>query len=104
MYSIASGKSDCPLGHAYAVAGKRAEARKVIAELEQLSKGKYISPYFFAVIYAGLGERDQTFAWLERAYQERHQFMTLLGVEPLFDPLRSDPRFAGLVRRIGLPS
>ena len=92
------------LGHAYAVAGKRAEARKVIGELEQLAKQKYVSPYFIAVIYAGLGDRDQTFAWLEKAYQERHQYMTLIGVEPVFDPVRSDPRFANLIRRIGLPS
>jgi DNA-binding winged helix-turn-helix (wHTH) protein/TolB-like protein/Tfp pilus assembly protein PilF len=91
------------LGHAYAVAGKRAEARKVIAELETLAKQKYVSPYFIAIIYAGLGERDQTFAWLEKAYQERHQLMTLIGVEPLFDPVRSDPRFVDLVRRIELP-
>jgi tetratricopeptide (TPR) repeat protein len=92
------------LGHAYAVAGKRAEARKVIVELEQLSKRKYVSPYFIAVIYTGLGERDQAFTWLEKAYQERHQYMTLIGVEPLFDPLRSDPRFAALLRRLGIPS
>lgn len=92
------------LGYAYAAAGKRAEARKVIDQLERLSKGKYISPYFFAIIYAGLGERDQTFAWLEKAFQERHQLMTLIGVEPLFDSVRSDPRFADLKRRVGLSS
>ena len=86
------------------MAGRRAEARKVIDELEQLSKRKYVSPYFIAVIYSGLGERDQTFAWLEKAYQERHPYMTLIGVEPVFDPVRSDPRFADLVRRVGLPS
>ena len=92
------------LGHAYAMAGKRTEARKAISDLERLSKREYVSPYFIAVIYAGLGERDQTFAWLEKAFQERHQFMTLIGVEPLFDPVRSDPRFADLMRRVGLPS
>jgi tetratricopeptide (TPR) repeat protein len=92
------------LGHAYAVAGRRAEARKVIAELEQLSKRKYVAPYFIAVIYVGLGERDQAFAWLEKAFKERHPYMTLIGVEPVFDPLRSDPRFADLMRRVGLPS
>jgi DNA-binding winged helix-turn-helix (wHTH) protein/TolB-like protein/Flp pilus assembly protein TadD len=92
------------LGHAYAVAGRHAEARKVIDQLEQLSKRKYVPPYFIAVIYAGLGERDKMFAWLERAYQERHPFMTFIGVEPVFDPVRSDPRFVELVRRVGLPS
>jgi tetratricopeptide (TPR) repeat protein len=92
------------VGHAYAVAGRHAEARKVIDQLEQLSKRTYVPPYFIAVIYAGLGERDQMFAWLEKAYQERHPFMTLIGVEPMFDRVRSDPRFIDLVRRIGLPS
>lgn len=97
-------KAIATLGHAYAVAGRHAEARKVLDQLEQLSKRKYVSPYFIAVIYAGLGERNQMFAWLEKAYQERHPYMTLIGVEPVFDPVRSDPRFVELVRRVGLPS
>jgi DNA-binding winged helix-turn-helix (wHTH) protein/TolB-like protein/tetratricopeptide (TPR) repeat protein len=97
-------KAIATLGHAYAVAGRHAEARKVLDQLEQLSKRKYVSPYFIAVIYAGLGERDLMFAWLEKAYQERHPFMTLIGVEPMFDQVRSDPRFIELVRRVGLPS
>jgi TolB-like protein/Flp pilus assembly protein TadD len=92
------------LGYAYAVAGKRAEARKVIVDLAGLSKRKYVSSYFIAGIYAGLGERDQTFAWLEKAYQERQTSMTLIAVDPVFDPVRSDPRFVHLVRRVGLPS
>ncbi len=86
------------------MAGKRAEARKVIDDLAELSKRKYVSPLFIAGIYAGLGERDQAFAWLEKAYQERPPSMTLIGVEPVFDSLRSDPRFVDLVRRVGLPS
>jgi tetratricopeptide (TPR) repeat protein len=90
------------LGHAYAVAGKRAEARKVIDDL--LSKGKYVSPYFIACIYAGLGERDQVFAWLDKAYQERHPLITWIHVEPMFDGIRSDPRFTDLVRRVGIPN
>jgi DNA-binding winged helix-turn-helix (wHTH) protein/TolB-like protein/Flp pilus assembly protein TadD len=92
------------LGYAYAVAGKRAEARKVIDDLAELSKRKYVSPSFIAGIYANLGERDQAFAWLEKAYQERHPSMTFIGVDAVFDPVRSDPRFADLVRRVGLPS
>ena len=86
------------------MAGRRAEARKVIDDLAERSKRKYVSPYFIAGIYAALGERDHAFAWLEKAYQDRHPFMTLIGAEPVFDSLRSDPRFADLVRRIGLPS
>jgi DNA-binding winged helix-turn-helix (wHTH) protein/TolB-like protein len=92
------------LGYAYAVAGKRDEARKVIDDLAERSKRKYVSPSFIAGIYAGLGERDQAFAWLEKAYQERQPSLTLIGVEAVFDPLRSDPRFADLMRRVGLPS
>ena len=89
------------LGYAYAVSGKRAEARKVLAEL---AKRKYVSPYFIAAIYTGLGDRDQIFVWLERAYQEHHPNMTQIGVDPVFDPVRSDPRFADLMRRVGLSS
>jgi hypothetical protein len=57
----------------------------------------------FAVIYTGLGEKDQAFAWMERAYQERALEVTFLKIEQRFDSLRSDPRFADLQRRIGLP-
>jgi serine/threonine protein kinase/Tfp pilus assembly protein PilF len=91
------------LGYAYAAAGNRAEAQKIIRELKEQSKQKYVSPYFVAGIYSGLGDKDQAFAWLEQAYQERHPYLTLLKVEPVFDNLRSDPRFAELLRKVGLP-
>lgn len=97
-------RNTAALGYAYAVAGKRAEARKVIDDLVELSKGEYVRTFYIAGIYAALGERDQAFAWLEKAYQDRHPQMTLIGVDPAFDPLRSDPRFAALLRRVGLPS
>ena len=92
------------LGHALASAGRRDEAGKVLTGLEQLSKQKYVSPYFIAVIHSGLGEQDQALRRLEQAYQERHAYMVLLKVEPVFDPIRSDPRFANLLRRVGIPS
>ena len=91
------------LGHAYAVAGKRDEALKILDELQRPAAQKYVSPFFVALIYAGLGEKDQAFAWLEKAYQERHPYMILIKVEPVFQSLHSDPRFADLTRRIGLP-
>ena len=91
------------LGYAYAKAGKRGEAEKIIAELQEQSKAKYVSPYFIAVIYSGLKQKDQAFEWLEKAYQERHPYLTLVKVEPVFDNLRSDPRYAELLRKIGLP-
>jgi serine/threonine protein kinase/Tfp pilus assembly protein PilF len=91
------------LGHAYAVAGKRDEALKILDELQKPAAQKYVSPFFVALIYVGLGEKDKAFAWLEKAYEERHPYMILIKVEPVFQSLHSDPRFAQLTRRIGLP-
>jgi TolB-like protein/Tfp pilus assembly protein PilF len=90
------------LGYALALAGRREEAERIIAELKELAEGRYVSSYYFAMIQLGLGEADQAFASLERAYAERSGFMAFIRVEPLLDPLRSDPRFAALERRIGL--
>ncbi|MBA2731692.1 MAG: protein kinase [Acidobacteria bacterium] len=101
--SESSTRMTATLGYAYAVAGKRDEAQKVIVELQEQSKRRYVPPYFIAVVYSGLGEKEQAFEWLEKAYQERHPYLTLLKVEPVFDKLRSDPRFADLIRRVGLP-
>ncbi|HEY6118514.1 MAG TPA: protein kinase [Pyrinomonadaceae bacterium] len=90
------------LGHAYAVSGKRSEALKVLAQLQEQAKQKYVSAYFIALIYSGLNEKDQAFAWLEKAYEERHPYLILIKSEPVFDNLRSDPRFQALLRRVGL--
>jgi hypothetical protein len=70
--------------------------------LKELAQERYVSSYYFAMIHLGLNETDQAFACLERAYEERSGFMAFIKVEPLLDPLRSDPRFADLERRIGL--
>jgi TolB-like protein/DNA-binding winged helix-turn-helix (wHTH) protein len=91
------------LGHAYAVAGKRREAFQILRELKDASKRRYVSPFLMALIYTGLGEKDQGFLWLEKAYEDRSNLMSSLNVDPRFDPLRSDPRFQDLMRRIGLP-
>jgi TolB-like protein/Flp pilus assembly protein TadD len=91
------------LGHAYAVSGRRDEALKVLGELQGQAKQKYVSPYFIALIYTGLGEREQAFAWLEKAYVQRHPYLILIKAEPVFDSLRSDARFAELMRKVGLP-
>lgn len=90
------------LGYALALAGQRAEAEQIVEELKKLARARYVSSYYFAMIYLGLGETDQAFAALERAYDERSGFMVFIKVEPMLDSLRSDPRFAGLERRIGL--
>ena len=92
------------LGHAYAVAGRRAEAQKVLASLRERPASGYASPYFVAVVYTGLGDRERAFDSLERAYQDRHPGMILLKYDPRFDPLRGDPRFTKLIRRIEQPS
>jgi TolB-like protein/DNA-binding winged helix-turn-helix (wHTH) protein/Flp pilus assembly protein TadD len=90
------------LGHAYAVSGQAGEAVKILEELQKLSRQRYVSPHEMAMIYAGLGETDQAFAWLEKAYADRSWRLPFLNVEPRFDSLRSDSRFADLVRRVGL--
>ncbi len=91
------------LGHAYAAAGKTAEARKILDDLHALAKKQYFQPYGFAVIHTGLGENDEALEWLERAYQDRNGWMPYLQVAPWLDPLRSDPRFQDLVRRMNFP-
>ena len=90
------------LGHAYAVAGKRGEALKVLADLKAASKRRYVPSYEIAVIHAGLGDKDEAFAWLQKAYDDRDSsWLVDLNVDPRFEPLRSDARFVELVRRIG---
>jgi TolB-like protein/Tfp pilus assembly protein PilF len=91
------------LGRAYALAGERAKAQKILDELKALSKREYVSPFDIAVVYAGLGDRDSTFQLLEEAYQQR-VFRIIELTLPMFDNLRSDARWQDLVRRIGLPS
>jgi TolB-like protein/Flp pilus assembly protein TadD len=90
------------LGYAYALSGKREEAEQVLADLEEIAREKYVSAYYFAIIYLGLGELEQTFSWLERALDERAGFLAFIKVEPMFDGVRSDPRFTDLLRRMGL--
>src|SRR6266498_658382 len=90
------------LAYAYAVAGKRSEALKILDELDQLTKEKYVSPFPIAVAYTGLGENDRAFEALEKAYADRSWGMGMLAVNSVFDPLRSDPRFSALLRRVNL--
>ncbi len=90
------------LGHAYAVSGKNSEAQEVLHELEQLSKRKYVPPDNIALVYLGLGEKDLTFEYLEKAYQDRCVGMPWLRADPVFDSLRSEPKFKALLERIGL--
>jgi serine/threonine-protein kinase len=91
------------LGFTWAVAGEKAKARQALAELQEMAKQRYVSPVDFAAIHTGLGERDQAFAWLEKGFQTRVGRMVYLKMEPMFDGLRSDPRWQELIRRIGFP-
>jgi serine/threonine protein kinase/tetratricopeptide (TPR) repeat protein len=90
------------LGRAYALEGKVAEARKVLVELNELSKDNWVPPYNFAVIYSALGDKDQAMASLEKAFEVRSWYVTNLAVDPKVDNLRSDPRFQDLLRRMNL--
>jgi TolB-like protein/DNA-binding winged helix-turn-helix (wHTH) protein/Tfp pilus assembly protein PilF len=92
------------LGGAYAAAGNRKEAVKVIGELTELSKHRYVPTYPIAEIYAELGSKDEAFEWLDKAYQERSIHFVDLKIDPVLDQLRSDPRFADLLRRAHLAS
>ena len=91
------------LGHAYALSGNRAEAQKILDHLKEVSAHSWVAPYNSAVISAGLGDKDQAFAWLDHAYDERSSYLTWLTTDQQLDGLRSDSRFAVLVKRIGLP-
>ena len=91
------------LGYIHAISGKTAEANKMLEELMGRAKTEYVSSYDMALVYAGLGEREKAFAWLEKAVQERDLAIISLKVDLYWDRLRDDPRFADLVRRVGLP-
>ncbi|NIM10464.1 MAG: protein kinase [Candidatus Aminicenantes bacterium] len=92
----------CGLGYAYAVSGKQKEAREILNRLKERSNQKYIPPIYIAGIYIGLRENDRAFKWLEEAYIDRSEWMIYLNIEPIFDPIRNDPRFSELVKRVGL--
>jgi len=91
------------IGYTYAVSGRRMEAERVLKQLAEMSNEGYVSPYHRAMVYAGLGDRDKAFEFLEKAYEDREGRMTILKAVPEFDGLRSDSRYADLIRRIGLP-
>jgi tetratricopeptide (TPR) repeat protein len=92
------------LGDAYARAGKKQEARSILARLKEASRDHYVSPYQTGLIYASLGQPDEALDWLERAYQDRYWMIAFLKVDPRWDSLRSHPRFIEILRRTGLAS
>jgi TolB-like protein/Flp pilus assembly protein TadD len=90
------------LGQAYAAAGMSEETQRVIDELNERAKESYVSSYYVAKIYASLGDKQQTLAWLEKGYEERNPDFIELKVEPILDGIRTDARFRDLLRRVGL--
>lgn len=90
------------LGHAYAVAGKKAEALQVLNDLQQLQEQRYVSPYTVAAIYAGLGDKEQTFKWLEKAVEVRDIWLMNMKVDPVFAKLRNERKFTDILARIRL--
>ena len=92
------------LAYAYAVAGRRDAALKILGEEKTLATQRYISAFNFAVIYTGLGDKDLALEWLQKSYNEHAQALDHLKMRPMFDSLHSDQRFTDLIRRMGLPT
>jgi tetratricopeptide (TPR) repeat protein len=90
------------LGHVWARSGRLDEARAVLENLQQRSRTGYVSPVALCGLHIALGQTDEAFAWLDQAYTERRGWLAYLRVEPMLDPLRSDPRFTGYLERMRL--
>jgi len=90
------------LGNIHAVSGRKDEALKILDQLNQLSKQRFVYAYGVALVYVGLGDKDQAFQWLEKSFQNHEARINRLRVDPLFDSVRSDARYADLIHRIGL--
>jgi len=91
------------LAHAYAVAGRENEARKILAELHRMSQKQSVLPLFFALVYVGLGEKEKLYDYLEKAFDERNVLLpSFLNTDPRFQGLRSEAQFQDLLRRVGL--
>ena len=90
------------IGYVAALTNNRTEARRALEELKDLATTRYVSPHHLAVMHAALGEHDQAFEWLEKAYESRVAQLNWLKIDPRFRKLRSDPRFTNLLRRLRL--
>jgi tetratricopeptide (TPR) repeat protein len=90
------------LGHAFATSGQRRMAEAFLARLREQAKQRYVAPYDIAVVYVGLKDTDQTFKYLKMAYQDRSFWLVYLRVDPRFDPIRGDPRYQDILRRMHL--
>ena len=95
----AESEASASLGFAYGMAGKQAEARAILDGLDALAKRRYVSPLYFAIVYAGLRDNDKAIEYLNKAFDARHPGLVLIRIEPMFDGLRSDQRFVDLIKR-----
>jgi predicted Zn-dependent protease len=89
-------------GHALGVSGDRQGAQNVLNELLSEAHTRYVPSVYIAALYTSLGDKEQAFQWLDRAYEEKSDRLVYLGVEPISDPLRNDPRFGKLMKKVGL--
>ena len=90
------------LAHAYALSGQRGEAQKKLGQLQRLSNTEYVPPFDMALVFTALGDKNQVFDWLEKAYEDQSAFLIWIRVDPRFDGLHVEPRFHALLRRMGL--
>jgi len=91
------------LAQVHALSGNKSQAMRVLEDLEQLTKKRYVCSYEVATAYVLLKEKDRAFRWFDKAVEDRSDCMVVLAVDPRLDSLRSDPRFQDLLRRVGLP-
>jgi len=89
-------------GYVQAMAGNPDKAREIIKELAQKSRQQYVPAFAFALVHIGLGNLDEAFEWLEKAWEDRSTYLVFAKSDPLLDPVRSDPRLTELLRRMGL--
>jgi len=90
------------LGHAYGMAGRRRDAQRILVKLQKESQRRYVSAYDVGLVYVGLGQRADALKWFEKAYRDHCRNLQFIGVEPRLDPLRTDARFQGLMKRLNL--
>ncbi len=91
------------IGNVYGVSGNKEEAQQILDTLNSFASKKYVTSYGRALVYAGIGEKEQAFMWLNKAYDERSHWLVWLKLDPRWESLRSDNRFTQLVNKVGLP-